>query len=357
MQYRGVIDDACDGARLLQAVTQATGLSRKEAKLAIASGRVRLGRSVCRIIAKPVRTGQALTVSPALAADKAPAAAASARDEAAPHLPILHIDRHVVAVNKPAGLLSEHDRFGAPSVERLLPALLRARGEPDAVWLVHRLDAGTSGVLLLARTKAAARRLFEAFRLRRTRKSYFALVQHGALQAPCAPLAAREAFAATGRARVDAALMRDVGTKQKVAEGPHPQAKPAQTHIDTECAAGAAAWLAVRPITGRTHQIRVHLAWLGAPIVGDGLYGGARYVAQGASPALPVRRPMLHAHTLEVPCPSRDAAAHGAPAPMLRICAPVPADFSRVAVALGIAPRVKAAPCPTRTRNAAPPKK
>jgi RluA family pseudouridine synthase len=203
-------------------------------------------------------------------------------------------------------LLSELDRFGAPAVESVLARQLGSAERPAKLWLVHRLDAGTSGVLLLARTALAARQLGAAFRDGAVHKTYLALV--------------------SGRLRrnveVDAPIARAQGTRHMVSE----KGKAARTAFVPLAHGGGATLVGCTPSTGRTHQIRVHLAHLGHPILGDRLYGGQGYF--GETPPEPIARPMLHAYRLQVSHP-RTAAA-------LVIEAKAPADFERLGRLLGL---------------------
>ena len=359
-----IVSEAQHGARLEQAVAALFSLSRKEARLAIVRGQVRLGRRQCKILSRSVRDGQRLTLlqyapgdsdddldaaagASAFAHAHSPAGRFAVRAPAHLSLPILYACRHLIAVDKPSGLLSERDRFGAPSVESVLAAQLVRAEQADALWLVHRLDAGTSGVLLLARSAVAARALFAAFRQRDISKSYQAIGKGDLAQ----PLRCR---AALGRVR---------GTQQGVMASDAPGAKEASTQFRPLARSGQHTWVEALPRTGRTHQIRVHLAHLGHPIVGDALYGGERVVAgpggsgrfdggsggdsdsdgggHGQSPGqricISVGRPMLHAARLRF--------AHPVSGDPIEVAAPLPDDFSSLLMALGLAGRVHRAAC------------
>jgi 23S rRNA pseudouridine1911/1915/1917 synthase len=218
----------------------------------------------------------------------------------------------VVALDKPAGVSmatsSREGKSGADAVARLLVA---CREEPDPeLRLVHRLDVGTSGVVLLARGDEAHRVLSRAFQSGAVRKTYRALVWGH-------PVPARGAY--------DDPLGRDPkdGRKMKVRR----DGKPALTRFRTLRRLPSVADLEISPETGRTHQIRVHLSARGHPIVGDDLYGGAtrwRGVKDSVRRRVlaAVTRPLLHAERIEIPDLGLDVAA------------PLPADYRRALDAL-----------------------
>jgi 23S rRNA pseudouridine1911/1915/1917 synthase len=197
-------------------------------------------------------------------------------------LQVLFEDNHLLAVVKPAGLLVQGDRTGDPTLLEIAKAWLRRRyGKPGRVYLglVHRLDRPVSGVVLLARTSKAAGRLARQFREGSVRKIYWAVVA-GSPEPRAGEAEAWLAGRADGRGRTRSALQA------------FPGARLARLRYRTVERAAGSAWLEVEPLTGRRHQIRVQLALLGHPILGDTKYGGPSWRAD--------RRLALHGRSLEV---------------------------------------------------------
>lgn len=229
----------------------------------------------------------------------------SAEDVAFAQSLLIHEDAAVLGFNKPSGLASQGGAGMARSLDALLWAFAKSNGKRPR--LVHRLDLGTSGVILAARTQPAAAFLSEAFAGREVRKTYLALVKGD--------------IPSADEGVIDVPLV-------KVEEGGRPRmipAKPgrkraqeARTGWRVLARNGPFALMQLEPETGRMHQIRVHLMTLGCPIVGDALYG------EGAGTAV---RVMLHAASLDVPHPDGGR---------IRIEAPLPEDFRSAAEATGL---------------------
>jgi 23S rRNA pseudouridine955/2504/2580 synthase len=196
---------------------------------------------------------------------------------------VLYRDDEVLAIDKPAGLAVQGGTETPHHLDLMLDGL--RFGAKERPRLVHRLDKDTSGVLLLARSARAAAWLAEAFRRKDARKVYWAVtvgVPH--------PV----------QGRIDMALDKHPGAKgERVA--PDEEGRRAVTYYAiVEHAGKKAAWLAMMPVTGRTHQLRVHAAAIGTPILGDGKYGGAG--AQLSGSGLP-RQLHLHARQIRMPRP------------------------------------------------------
>mgnify|MGYP003616129815 CR=1 FL=1 len=210
------------------------------------------------------------------AAGAQPAAPVSAVDD----VEVLHEDAHLLALVKPAGLLSVPGR-GPQNADCLST---RAQRRWPGALIVHRLDQATSGLLLMARSAAVQRALSSAFAERRVHKRYEALV-HGR------PSAATDA---DGWAEIDRPLIVDWPNRPR-SKVDHATGKPSRTRwrLLAHDAATDTARLALEPVTGRSHQLRVHLLALGHPIVGDALYG-----APDTAPRL-----MLHACALRLEHP------------------------------------------------------
>ncbi len=232
---------------------------------------------------------------------------------------LIHVDEDCIVVGKPAGL-SLATRRAEPKAA--VAALLAALPEGDVegfglevenLWLVHRLDVGTSGLVVLARSPDAHRELAQAFAERDVDKRYLALVwghprpRAGRWDARLGPDRRDRR-----RMRVDEEGRTAVSLYRVLASAPH------------------VALLELHPLTGRTHQLRVHAASAGHPIVGDDLYGGPRHrgVKELARRALlQPERPLLHAWRLTLP------ARRGRQE--LRVEAALPGDFQLALGALG----------------------
>ncbi|MCC6807841.1 MAG: RluA family pseudouridine synthase [Deltaproteobacteria bacterium] len=289
------ISQGLDGVRLDAAIQRAFGRhSRKQARQAIVAGAVRLNGKIVKILARTVKQGDKLAIDEGSAPPKSPPSDRFL-------LPtVLFEDRHLLVVDKPARLLSE--RVPGENGVAIQDVVRERYG---ATWLVHRLDAGTSGVMMLARDEQSALVLSEAFRRGQVEKAYLLL---------CA--------GDPGAGEYEGALGRDPSHGRRFCV--RPDGKRARTRYRTLAIKDGVALASARPETGRTHQIRVHFASAGHPLLGDRLYGGIAKTA-GARPRL-IGRPMLHAFAL--------AFAHPKSGAGLRFVAAPPADFRELSQAL-----------------------
>ncbi len=226
-------------------------------------------------------------------------------------LDILYEDADLLAVNKPAGMVV-HPAPGH-SAGTLVNAVLGYCPDLEGVGgerrpgIVHRLDRDTSGVIVVAKNDRALRRLQEQFKRRSVQKRYLALVD-GLIQPP--------------QAVIDAPVGRDPRYRQKMAvipPGSSARSRRAQTFYRLERAYHQHSLVRAEPRTGRTHQIRVHLAFAGYPIVGDTIYGRRK-------PTLPLERHFLHAASLTFRRPSDDAE--------ITVEAPLPEELAALLAAL-----------------------
>jgi 23S rRNA pseudouridine955/2504/2580 synthase len=234
---------------------------------------------------------------------------------------VLYRDDDIIALDKPPGLAVQ----GGTGTRRHVDGLAEARkfDRPDRPRLVHRLDRDTSGVLLLARTGKAAAGLARAFQARTTRKLYWAAVagtpspragtiRYGLVKAP--------GHGSGGEAEKMLCVPPD---RIAATEG----AKRATTdYAVIDAAATRASWVALAPITGRTHQLRAHMAEIGHPIVGDGKYGGSGQEnlgeGWGAQLGGAVSRKLhLHARSIDL--------THPLTGKRLHLTAPLPEHMAR----------------------------
>jgi len=220
-------------------------------------------------------------------------------DAAALRARVLHRDPWIIVLDKPAGLPVHDGPSGGDHLERYLDAL--RFGYAARPQLAHRLDRDTSGCLALGRHRRALKRLGRLFEQGAVAKTYWAVVAgvppalSGTIDEPIARTTGKGGW----RMVIDAA-----------------QGRPAITDWQLRASDGRRSWLVLRPRTGRTHQLRLHCATAGWPIVGDGLYGG------------PSDTPLLlHARALSLPMQ--------ADAPPVRVEAPPPAPLEHAITALG----------------------
>lgn len=308
-EHRVIVDPERDGARLDVAVAALVpGVTRSAAQRLVEQGLVRVGGRL-RPQGFRVVAGSELTV---VVPDPGPRPALTPQ---VGDLSILYEDDHVLALDKRAGLVVHP---GAGHQSGTLVNLLLASGRsfstvggPERPGLVHRLDRDTSGVMLIAKTDRAHEALSAQFKDRTIRKAYLALVL-GAAMADSGVI--RSSF---GRRPGD----------RKQFTGRVKSDREAVTEVETVLRGSLCALVLARPRTGRTHQIRVHLAEGGHPIVGDHVYGRA-YPRPGSRPEAEVaalktlERHALHAWAIRF--------RHPESGEFVDVRAPLPRDFRRV---------------------------
>lgn len=203
-------------------------------------------------------------------------------------LPVLYEDKSCVVINKPAGLLT-HSK-GAFNPEATVSTWLSARlsgMSGERAGIVHRLDRATSGVMICAKTPEALSWLQKQFSQRKVKKTYIAIVSYRP---------------AEERAIIDMPIERNPKRPQTFRVGVN--GKPALTEYKVCKTTGNLSLLELKPTTGRTHQLRVHLRQLGCPILGDTLYGGTS-----------ADRLFLHAQSLEITLPNKQRRTFEVPLP------------------------------------------
>jgi 23S rRNA pseudouridine955/2504/2580 synthase len=228
---------------------------------------------------------------------------------------VIHETPHAIVLNKPPGLATQGGSKTTRHIDGLLDAFVTDARSPRP-RLVHRLDKDTSGVLLVARTPGSAASFSKRFASRSARKIYWALVV-GVPQ--------------PAEGVIDAPLAKQPGTGgEKMHIDPHKGA-PAKTRYRVVDRAGQrAAWVELEPLTGRTHQLRVHMAAIGHPIVGDGKYGGQDAFLTGAVS----RKLHLHARRLIISEPKAGEGSGGT----LDVTAELPPHFAASMAVLGFDP-------------------
>ena len=271
-----LVPDTLAGERIDLVASRVTGYSRSRMAELIASGSVLLDGEIVTRASRLVAAGAMLE----LVADPRPTHAV-ATPRLADGLSVVHEDRDIVVVDKPAGVAA-HPSLGweGPSVTEHLAAAgiaIATSGAPERQGVVSRLDVGTSGLMVLARSERAYSVLKQAFRNKTVDKTYQALVQGHP-----------DPFTGT----IDAPIGRHPGHEWKmtIVEG----GRESITHYETLEAHRTATLVEVRLETGRTHQIRVHFAAIGHPCCGDPLYGSDPALAR----RLGIDRQWLHATRL-----------------------------------------------------------
>ena len=271
-----LVPDTLAGERIDLVASRVTGYSRSRMAELIASGSVLLDGEIVARASRLVAAGAMLE----LVADPRPTRPVT-MPRLADGLSVVHEDRDIVVVDKPAGVAA-HPSLGweGPSVTEHLAAAgiaIATSGAPERQGVVSRLDVGTSGLMVLARSERAYSVLKQAFRDKAVDKTYQALVQGHP-----------DPFTGT----IDAPIGRHPGHEWKMAivEG----GRESITHYETLEAHRTATLVEVRLETGRTHQIRVHFAAIGHPCCGDPLYGSDPTLAR----RLGIDRQWLHATRL-----------------------------------------------------------
>ncbi len=270
------------GERLDRYLARAAGAPRNQVRRWIEEGKVDVGGRPVTKVSQPLFPGDVVrwqTPSPRGEDRVVP--------EAGP-LDLLYEDRHLLVLAKPAGLVV-HPGAGhnhGTLVHRLLARYpeLAGVGGPGRPGIVHRLDAGTSGVMVVARSAEAYQALSRAFAARRVVKTYLAIV-YGRPDPPAGS--------------IEAPIGRHPQRRQEMAVVP--RGRPASTRYRTLATAAGVSLLEIDLATGRTHQIRVHLKSIGHPLVGDPTYGERRYKGlpgPGQRSLAQFPRPALHAWRL-----------------------------------------------------------
>ena len=277
--------------------------SRSQIQRLIKSDQVTIDDAIASRANAALRTGQSITIH---IPDAVPA---TPQPEALP-LTIVHDDPNIVVVDKPAGMVV-HPAAGH-SDGTLVNALLHHVRDLSGIGgeirpgIVHRLDRGTSGLMVIAKNDRAHEELARQFQDREVEKEYVALVW-GLVQAGL---------------RIDAPIGRDPSNRQKMSARAR-RARSAVTRVTKAVHLKGVSLLHVAIATGRTHQIRVHLAAIGHPIVGDSLYGGVhRRVPVNLLAVQRLERPFLHA--------ARLAFTHPVDEHRLEFASPLPDDLQGV---------------------------
>ncbi len=304
------VSDEDAGTRLDRFLaTHAAELSRTRLQALISEGRVRVD-GVTTKPAHRLESGQVVEI------DIPPAQPVAVAPEAIP-LDVLYEDDALAVINKPAGMVVHP---GSGNILGTLTAALLDRfgtlsaiGGPLRPGIVHRLDKGTSGALIVARTDASHRKLVEEFRERKIEKTYVALL-HGKLRTPSG--------------RIELPVARDLHRRTRMTTRRR-EGKPARTDWKTKLTLGGFSLVEAGLHTGRTHQLRVHFSALGCPVVGDTLYGAAREERVGKIALPELGRNFLHS--------ARIRFVHPRTGKPVEVRAPLPAELAAYLMNLGAA--------------------
>jgi 23S rRNA pseudouridine1911/1915/1917 synthase len=282
------------GERIDRAIPALSTLSRRRVRGLLTDGFVWINGKPLRVQSRPVQIGDVVDVL------LPPDEVGTPRRPDLPEVEILHQDDRLLAVNKPAGILSQPAETREPGElamdERVLLHQALAQGKRPFLRLMHRLDRVTSGVLLFANHPEATAPLAKAWREGRAERLYLAVV---------------EGDPDFEERKVEAPIGRDPqGGWHFMVLAEEAGGRPARTEVRVRDRRGKTALVECRLVTGRTHQVRVHLAHLGYPVVGDTQYGAAPETAP---------RPLLHAAELRVPHPRSGK--------LVRVRAPLPEEF------------------------------
>jgi 23S rRNA pseudouridine1911/1915/1917 synthase len=305
---RVTVTAAAAGQRLDRFLAAHLGLPRNQVQRWLEDGRIRLGGAAARSSTRLVAGDQLEWDPPGPPAD----------DRLVPEegdIVLLYADDDLLVVDKPPGL-TVHPGAGRSTgtlAHRLLGHYpeLAGVGGPGRPGIVHRLDRDTSGALVVARTAVAYQRLSRSFAAREVKKRYVAIA-HGLLAAP---------------RTVEAPIGRHPGRRWEMAVWPG--GRPATSRLRPLATVPYASLVEVQLLTGRTHQIRVHLKSIGHPLVGDPVYGEARWKAAPATIRPRLRdfpRPALHAWRLAFAHPGGGR---------VEVEAPLPADLRELWQAIG----------------------
>ena len=277
---KATVPAALAGERLDRVVAMLANTSRAEAANLVDGGSVTVSGRVVTVRSRRLNAGEVVEF------DRPESDRAALTGDPGVPVSVVYENRDLIVVDKPAGIVVHPGAGQAHGtlVEGLLARYpeLDSVGDPERPGIVHRLDKGTSGLLLVARSERAYERLVAMLSAHEIERSYRALVW-GTVEA------------ATGM--VDAPLGRSVRYRTRMTVTM--RGRPALTRYDVHRRFQhpvPATELVCTPVTGRTHQIRVHLASIGHPVVGDDRYGGAR-------PGLQLGRPWLHAESLALKHP------------------------------------------------------